>query len=91
MHKKLYHSIARRLPVLISISFLFLISAAIFITYRLVEKRMINEYRRMSDGVTNLMAEVLDPEKMDFYIAENYSSPEYMSIMSEKFSHKDSP
>ena len=84
-----YHSISRRLPLLISISFLILIFIAISITFFRVERRMINEYRRMADGVTNLMIEALDPDKMDFYIEKNYSAPEYMAIMKYFYKLKD--
>ena len=42
-----------------------------------------------ADGVTNLMIEALDPEKMDYYIEENYSSKEYMDIMKYFYSLKD--
>ena len=50
---------------------------------------MIEEYRRMADGVTNLMIADLDPDKMDYYIEKNYSSPEYMSIMKHYYLLKD--
>ena len=86
---KKFQSISRRLPIMIAVSFLILLIVAVAITYFREEKRMIEEYRRMADGVTNLMIEALDPEKMDYYIEENYSSKEYMDIMKYFYSLKD--
>ena len=73
---------------MISISFLILLAAVVFITYNREEARMIEEYRRMADGATNLMIEALDPDKMDYYIEENYSSQEYRDIMKYYYSLK---
>ena len=71
---KHYHSISKRLPILILISFMILLLIAIVITFLRVEDRMKTEYRRMADGVTNLMIEALDNEIIDQYIEENYCS-----------------
>ncbi|MBO4374389.1 MAG: GGDEF domain-containing protein [Lachnospiraceae bacterium] len=87
--EKKYHSISRRMPIMISVGFLIMLAIVVTVTFFRIEKRMINEYRRMADGVTNLMIEALDPEKMDYYIEENYSSPEYMSIMKYFYQLKD--
>ena len=87
--KKRYRSISKRLPIMIFISFLILLAVTVIITYFREENRMVEEYRRMADGVTNLMIEPLDPEKMDYYIEENYSSREYLDIMKYYYSLKD--
>ncbi|MBR5965172.1 MAG: diguanylate cyclase [Treponema sp.] len=81
MTKSRCHSIAKRLPVYVFISFFVLILLALSITFNRVESRMIDDYRRMADGVTNLMIDAVDPDKLDYYIEKNYSSPEYLSIM----------
>ena len=86
---KKYHSISKSLPVLISISFLILLLIAVTITFLRVEDRMKSEYRRMADGVTNLMIEALDPEKIDQYIEENYSSEEYVDIVKQYYGLKE--
>ncbi len=78
---KRYHSISKRLPLLISISFMILLLIAIVITFLRVEDRMKTEYRRMADDVTNLMIEALDNDKMNQYIEENFSSEEYVDIV----------
>ena len=79
--KKRYQPISKRLYIMISVSYLILIALLACITYYREENRMIEEYRRMADGITNLMIGKLDPDKMDYYIEENYSSPEYLDIM----------
>ena len=85
---KHYHSISKRLPIMISISFLVLLAIALVITYLRVEDRMVEDYKRMADGVTNLMIEALDPDKMDLYIEENYGSQEYRDILKYYYSLK---
>ena len=87
--RKHYQSISKRLPIMISISFLILLVVLVTITYFREENRMIEEYRRMADGVTDLMIEALDVSKMDYYIEENYSSQEYLDIMKFYYSLKD--
>lgn len=87
--KKHYQSISKRLPIMISISFLILLAVVVIITYFREENRMIDEYHRMADGVTNLMIEALDTEKLDYYIEENYSSREYLDIMKFYYELKD--
>ncbi|MCR5143038.1 MAG: GGDEF domain-containing protein [Ruminococcus sp.] len=84
-----YYSISKRLPLLISLSFLILLIIAVLITFLRVEDRMKTEYRRMADGVTNLMIEQLDTDKMDMYIEENYSSEEYVDIIKQYYKLKD--
>ena len=74
---------------MIAVSFLILLALVVIITYYREENRMIEEYRRMADGVTNLMIEPLDTNKMDQYIKENYSSREYLDIMKYYYSLKD--
>ena len=65
MEKKKYRSISKSLPIMLSVSFLILLLVLVVITYFREENRMIEEYRRMADGVTNLMIEAYDPEKTD--------------------------
>jgi len=87
--KKRYQSISKRLPIMLAIGFLVLLATTVTITYFREESRMIEEYRRMADGVTNLMIDALDPAKLDYYIEENYSSKEYLDIMKFYYSLKD--
>ena len=84
-----FQSIAKRLPLMFSIGYLVLLTFVGVITYFREERRMIEEYRRMADGVTNLMIEALDPDKMDYYIEENFSSQEYLDILKYYYSLKD--
>ncbi|MBR5896521.1 MAG: diguanylate cyclase [Lachnospiraceae bacterium] len=83
------YSISKRLPIIIAISFAILLVAVVSVTYMRMERRMVEEHERMADGVTNLMIEHFDPEKIDYYIEENYSSREYLDIMKFYYSLKD--
>ncbi len=83
-----YKSISKNLPILISFGFLVLLAFTVIITYFRVEQQMVSEYWRMADGITNLMIADLDFKKMDYYIKENYSSPEYMRIMKHYYQLK---
>ena len=87
--EKRYHSISKIIPLMIAVSFAALILIAIGITYSREEDRNTEDYHRLADGITNLMIESLDPDKMDYYISENYSSPEYMAIMKHFYMLKD--
>lgn len=66
---------------MIFVSFLILLFIAVLLTFIRVENRMVNEYRRMADGVTNLMIDALNPDKMDEYLSENFDSEEYRDIV----------
>lgn len=87
--KKRFHSISKRLHIAIAISYVLLLAIVVIVTYYREENRMIEEYRRMADGVTNLMIEPLDTKKMDHYISENYSAQDYLDIMKYYYSLKD--
>lgn len=87
--KKRFQSISKRLHIMIAGSFLVLLAVVVIITYFRERSRMIDEYQRMADGITNLMIERFDPEKKDYYIEENYSSREYLDIMKYYYSLKD--
>ena len=86
---KKYQSISKRLPIMVSITFIILVAIVLVITYNREEKRMVEEYRKMADGVTNLMIERFDPNKIDVYLEENYSSRDYLDIMKYYYSLKD--
>ena len=74
---------------MLAIGFFVLLVSMVTITYFWEERQMIEEYRRMADGVTNLMIDALDTDKLDYYIRENYSSQEYLDIMKFYYGLKD--
>ena len=43
---KKYQSISKRLPIMVSITFIILVAIVLVITYNREEKRMVEEYRR---------------------------------------------
>ena len=80
-NKESYQFISKRLPIMIVACFLVILIMTLTISFVRENRRIIDEYQRMADGVTELMIDELDPSKMDFYIQANYSSPEYMRII----------
>ena len=82
-------SLSLRLPLIYILSYLVIAVVILISVYIRFDRRMKDEFTRMAEGVTNLMAEALDPDRIDYYIAENYDSPEYMDILKYYHSLKD--
>lgn len=79
--KKPYQFISKRLPILIASCFAIILLITLTISFVRENRQMIDEYKKLADGVTEVMIQELDPDKIDFYIQANYSSPEYMKII----------
>lgn len=84
-----YRSISKKLPIIISTSIFVMLLIVLIVTFWRMERRMVNEYRQMAAGVTNLMADVLEPDKMDYYLQENYNSERYRKIMKFYYALRD--
>ncbi len=87
-HKK-HSSLSLKIPVLFIISYVIMAVFIILVVYNRFETRMINDYTRMAEGVTNLMTNALDTDKIDEYIEKNYSMKEYNDILKYYYSLKD--
>ena len=79
---KKYQSISKRLHIMVSITFIILVAIVLVITYNREEKRMVEEYRKMADGVTNLMIERFDPKRI---IIRIYTIFMYISSIRQMF------
>lgn len=88
-NERRYSSISKKLPVIISVSIFVMLLVVLIVTFWRVEKRMIEDYRQKADGVTSLMVNELDPDKMDYYLEENYDSEEYREIMTYFYSLRE--
>ncbi len=82
-------SLARQLPRVFILSYAVVALITVFVVYYRFQTRMISEYTRMAEGVTNLMIVPLDTKKKEQYISENYSSREYMDILKYYYSLKE--
>ena len=74
-------SLSIRLPLLFICSTLIIMLLVFQSVHSRFQSRMIEDYSRMAEGVTQLMADAIDGDKIDYYMEENFSSPEYQSII----------
>ena len=79
--KKKWKSLSVRLPLIFISGFLLVTILVVFIIYVRFEKRMIDEYTRMAQGVTRLMQQRLDGDKIDEYMERNFEMEEYNEIL----------
>ncbi|MCR5666649.1 MAG: diguanylate cyclase [Eubacterium sp.] len=89
MKIKKLKSLSFSIPILFITSYIVIAVIIVLAVYFRFENRMIQEYTRMAEGVTNLMANAYDAEKTDLYIEENYSLPEYMETLKYFYTLKD--
>ncbi len=86
---KKHSSLSLKLPFIFIISYAIITFSIILVVYNRFETRMISDYTRMAEGVTNLMADALDTDRIDEYIEKNYSMKEYNDILKYYYSLKD--
>ena len=74
-------SLSVRLPLLFIVSTLIIMLIVFTAVHARFQTRMIEDYSRMAKGVTQLMADEINGDKVEEYMAENFNSPEYRSII----------
>lgn len=79
--KKEIRSLTFKLPFHFVLSGVLIVLLVIPIVYYRFQQRMISEYTRMAQGVTNLMAGILNVDRMDEYMEKNHELPEYNEIL----------
>ena len=82
-------SLSVKLPLLFTISMLVIMLVVVIAVHLRFQNRMIGEYDRMAKGVTQLMADSIDGDKVDEYIEQNFSSDEYNGIREYFYSLKE--
>ena len=70
-------SLSVKLPLLFIISTLIIMLVVVIAVHARFQERMIGEYTRMAEGVTQLMADRIDGDRIDEYMEQNFSSEEY--------------
>lgn len=70
-----------RIPVLLIISYSVFMVCVLGIVWYRFHHRMLDDYTRMAEGMTQLMAMEVDGDKVDEYIEKNYELPEYRQIL----------
>lgn len=87
--RKKVSSLSFRLPAYFVGITVILVSCVLFGVYYQFKARMIEEYTRMAKGATALMAEEINPEKVDEYLTKNYKMKEYRRILKRLYALKD--
>ena len=81
-------SLSVKLPLLFIISTLIIMLVVVFAVHARFQERMIEDYTRMAKGVTQLMADRIDGDRIDEYMEQNFRSEEYCSIIDYMYSLK---
>ena len=89
MKKRLSKSLSVRLPLLFAASVLVIMGVMIPVVYMRFHNRMIEQYTRMAQGVTQLMVNAFDGDKVDEYIQKNTELPEYSNTIDYLYSLRD--
>ena len=88
--KKRTRSLSVRLPLLFVASVLIIMAVVIPLVFLRFHSRMIDQYTRMAKGVTQLMVNSVDGDKMDEYMEKNFSLPEYKDTVDYYYTLRDS-
>ena len=89
MKKKTFRSLSIRLPLLFVASVLIIMAVVIPLVYLRFHSRMIDQYTRMAKGVTNLMVNAFDGDRVDEYIEKNFDLPEYVDTVDYLYTLRD--
>ena len=89
MNRKPWRSLSVRLPLLFVASAIIIMLAVIPAVYLRFHNRMIEQYTRMGEGVTQLMVNAFDGDKVDEYIEKNFELPEYVDTVNYFYTLRD--
>ena len=78
--KKSFRSLSIRLPLLFVSSALVIMVIVIPLVHYRFHSRMIDQYERMAEGITRLMANAIDGDKVEEYIERNFEMEEYREL-----------
>ncbi len=73
-------SLSIKLLLLFIASTIVIVAVVVFAVHSRFESQMVDEYSRMAHGVTALMAQKVDGDKVDEYMRDNFSSKEYREV-----------
>ena len=82
-------SLSIRLPVLFVVSVIIIMVVIIPLVYLRFYNRMIEQYTRMAKGVTQLMVNAFDGDKVDEYIEKSFALPEYSDTVDYYYTLRD--
>ena len=76
------NSLSIRLPLLFIAATIIIMLVVVFAVHSRFQTQMIEEYTLRAEGVTALMADRIDGDKVDEYLEKNFELPEYREIIS---------
>ncbi len=82
-------SLSVRLPLLFIGSSVIVLAIMLFIQYNKLEERMVDEYTRMADGITQLIANSVDGDRIDEYLEGEFVTDEYNNLNKYLYSLRD--
>ena len=89
MSKKHFKSLSVRLPLLFVASTIVIMLVVIPMVYLRFHDSMIEQYTRMGEGVTQLMVNAFDGDKVDEYMEKNFDLPEYVDTVEYLYTLRD--
>jgi len=89
MRKKPLKSLSIHLPLLFVVSVVIIMAVVLPLVRRRFHDRMIDQYTRMAKGVTQLMVNAFDGDKVDMYIEKNFELPEYVDTVNYFYTLRD--
>ncbi len=89
MKRPVINTLSVRLPLLFVASTVAIMGVMIPLVYQRFHDRMIDQYTRMAEGVTQLMVNAFDAEKVDEYIEHNFELPEYVETVDYLYTLRD--
>ena len=70
-----------RIPIIFVVSLLILATCIIGVSFRRYERINLDKHVTMAEGITELMAERFDADRVDYYLKNNYASEEYLDLI----------
>ncbi|MBR3235288.1 MAG: response regulator [Atopobiaceae bacterium] len=89
MKRSVTRSLSMRLPMLFVASMIAIMCVMIPLVYLRFHNRMIDQYTRMAEGVTQLMVNAFDGDKVDEYMEQNTKLPEYTKMVDYLYTLRD--
>ena len=87
--KQFRKSLSYQISILSILSYLVIAIVIGVVVYTRFESRMINDYTRMAEGLTTLMADAYDTARTDEFIEKNFQLQEYRDLVKYYHTLKD--
>ena len=89
MKKHVRKSLSLRLPLLFVASVLVITLVTVPLVYRQFYNRMVDQYTRMAQGVTQLVVNAFDGDKVEEYMEKNVTLQEYRDLVDYLYTLRD--